>query len=95
MENTFGILASKFQVLQTIMQQESGVVMWMVTACVVLHKLLRMGSGRGQFQVDNMGLNLGKVLKGKWMPYQEEIPVKLSRHSELITSGTKELCLNR
>ena len=52
------------------MQQETLVVMQMVTACSVLHSLLRIRSGREQFQVENMGLNLDNVLQGNQMPYQ-------------------------
>ena len=56
--NAFEILASRFLVLQSTMQQEPQLVKRVVTACVVLHNLLTIRSGRGQFQVDNKGLNL-------------------------------------
>ena len=44
------------------------VVMWIVTACVVLHNLLSIRLGRGQFQMKNMSLNLDDVLQGIQMP---------------------------
>ena len=36
MKNSFRILANTFQLLQSMMQQESGVVMCVVTASVIL-----------------------------------------------------------
>ena len=41
-ENAFGILANRFQVLLTTMRQQPETVQMVVTACVCLHNLLRM-----------------------------------------------------
>ena len=77
MENAFGILASRFRVLQSTMQQEPRVVIWTVTACVVLHNLLR--SGREQLQVKNMGLNLDNVLQGNQLSYGGRNPTEAAK----------------
>ena len=95
-ENSFEILASRFWVLQSTVHQEPSVVKWIFTACVVLLKLLRMGLGRGQFLVDNMGFNLDNVLQGNRYLIMEKTLPRPPRQSKLfwqITSGMKDLCL--
>ena len=54
--------------------------MWIVTSCVVLHNLLR----RGQFQVNNMGLNLDNVLQGDQMPYQGRNPADAAKAQQSV-----------
>jgi hypothetical protein len=41
-ENAFGILASRFQVLLTTMQHEPSTVQLIVKACLILHNLIRI-----------------------------------------------------
>ena len=66
-------------------QQISGPTMYLqqvpqvVTACVVLHSLLCNISERGQFQVDNLGLNLVSVLPGNQMSYQGRKPTEATK----------------
>ena len=43
--------------------------MWIVTACVVLHNLLRIRSGRGQLQAEIISLKLDNVLQVNQLPY--------------------------
>ena len=69
-ENAFGILASRFWVQQCMIQQEPGMVMCAIMACVVLHNLLWTGYGRGHFPPENMGFNLDGILQGNDLPYQ-------------------------
>ena len=52
-ENAYGILVSRFRVLQSTMQQESFLVMPVITAHMVLLNLQRQRSDRGQFQLEN------------------------------------------
>ncbi|KAJ8021186.1 hypothetical protein HOLleu_40981 [Holothuria leucospilota] len=41
-ENAFGILANRFQVMLTTMQHKPGTVRLIVTACIILHNLMRI-----------------------------------------------------
>ena len=44
--------------LQSMMQQKPGVVVHVVTACVILRNMLNTRSVRGHFQPENTGLNV-------------------------------------
>ena len=72
MENAFRILASRFQMLQSMMQQEPGVVMCVIMACVILHNLLN-------FQSVNMSLNIECVLQGNHLTYEGQKPSEAAK----------------
>ena len=76
MQNAFRILASRFQVLQTTMQQVPGVVICIVTTCVVMHNLPCQKPDRGQFQPENMGVML--------LPYQEKNPTEAAKAQKRV-----------
>ena len=62
-EKIFGILACRFKVLQSPMQQKHRVLMHVVMVCVILHNLLQMQSRKGHSQLGNMDLNVDGVLQ--------------------------------
>ena len=47
-DNVFGILASRFRIFQSLLQQEPPMVTRLVMACLVLHNLLRIRYPTGQ-----------------------------------------------
>ena len=47
-ENTFGILTSRFRIFQSLLQQEPPVANRVVMACLVLHNLLRIRYPKAQ-----------------------------------------------
>ena len=58
--------------------------MQIVIACVVLNNLLSITSGRGQFQVENMGLNQDNILQGKQMPYGGRNPTEAAKAEQSV-----------
>lgn len=67
MENAFGILANRFQVMLTTMQHQAATVKTLIKACIVLHNLMRMRyPGLQNQQVDRPeGLNT-VYIPGAW-----------------------------
>ena len=65
-ENAFGIMASRFRVLLTTMEQPTETVTYVVLACAVLHNILRSpynGQHGGQ-QADDEVLGDGQLVGG-------------------------------
>ena len=65
-ENAFGILANRFQVLLTTMQQRPGTIRQIVTACMVLHNLMRLRyPGMQNALLDREDANRN-IIPGEW-----------------------------
>ena len=65
-ENAFGILALRWQVLLNTMQQRPAIVQLIVKTCIVLHNLLRMRyPGLHQALIDQEDAN-GNLIPGEW-----------------------------
>ncbi|XP_795502.2 protein ALP1-like [Strongylocentrotus purpuratus] len=66
-ENAFGILANRFQVLLSTMQQQPETVKLIVTACMILHNLMRTRYPGMQNQQLDRAENLGRdFVPGAW-----------------------------
>ncbi|XP_054763663.2 uncharacterized protein LOC129270291 [Lytechinus pictus] len=66
-ENAFGILSNRFQVLLTTMQQQPATVKLIVTACIILHNLMRTRYPGMQNQQLDRAENLGHdYVPGAW-----------------------------
>lgn len=69
-ENAFGILASRFQVLAKPMLIEPRHVKKVVLACCILHNLLRSQSSTARSyilnHVDDENVNTGQICEGSW-----------------------------
>ena len=90
----FGILASRFQLLQSTMQHEHGVVMGIVTASVVLHNLLSLRWDREQFQPEHMDVDVQGVLQENNLPYVGRNPTEAGKALRSVWAdflGVKEL----
>ena len=65
-ENAFGILANRFQVLLSTMEHAPQTVRLITTACIVLHNLMRLRYPQMQDQlVDREDVD-GNVIPGEW-----------------------------
>ena len=77
-ENVFGILASRFQVLQSAIRGSVRHTNYIVLACATLHNLLRREAGRvylGQDTVDMEDVN-GDINAGEWRGVGELVPMR-------------------
>ena len=71
-ENAFGILANRFQVLMTTMQHDAATVRLIVITCMVLHNLMRTRYPQVQNRLmdnedDAQNLVLGEWRQGRQM----------------------------
>lgn len=85
-ENSFGILANRFQVLLTTMMHEADTVRLLVKACVLLHNLMRSRYPAMQNRlVDKDGPN-GDVAPGAWregLNLEEANPVQVGHNRDM------------
>ena len=65
-ENSFGILANRFQVLLTTMLHDAPTVRLVVTACVILHNLMRTRYPRMQNRLMDIERPDGVMIPGAW-----------------------------
>lgn len=68
-ENAFGILAARFQVLLRTMQQDPDVVQEIVEACVCLHNLMRMRYQGLHAGLTDMEDSEHNSIPGTWRQY--------------------------
>ena len=65
-ENAFGILANRWQVMLTTMQPRPGVVQDVIEACVCLHNLMRLRYPRLQNQILDREDANHNIVEGDW-----------------------------
>lgn len=65
-ENAFGILANRFQVLMSTMQHSPSTNRLITTACVVLHNLMRLRYPRMQNNLIDQEDANGNLIPGEW-----------------------------
>lgn len=65
-ENSFGILVNRFQVLMTTMQHAPGTVRLIISACICLHNLMRMKYPRLQNNLVDREDDDHNVIPGEW-----------------------------
>lgn len=65
-ENAFGILANRFQVLMNTMQHKTSNVRLIVTTCILLHNLMRMRHPRLQNNLLDYEDDRHNVIDGAW-----------------------------
>jgi hypothetical protein len=65
-ENTFGILANRFQVLLTTMNHHHGTVRVIVKVCVLLHNIMRSRYPELQYRLVDVQDANGNMQPGVW-----------------------------
>ena len=65
-ENAFGILSNRYRVLLTTMAQRPGTIRLIVSACVMLHNLMRTRYPAGQNALLDIELDDGDFIPGEW-----------------------------
>lgn len=66
LENAFGILANRFQMMLTTIQHKPGTIRLTVTACIILHNLMRRRYPRMQNNFIDMGDENHDLVPGAW-----------------------------
>ena len=80
-ENSFGILANRFQVLLTTMLHEADTVRLLVKACVLLHNLMRLRYPVLQNRLVDFERSNGDLVPGAWRDgrnLEDTIPSQVS-----------------
>ncbi|XP_041484662.1 putative nuclease HARBI1 [Lytechinus variegatus] len=65
-ENTFGIMANRFQVLLTTMQHHADTVRLILKTCILLHNLMRTRYPVLQNRLVDRQLKNGQIVPGEW-----------------------------
>jgi len=65
-ENAFGILANRFQVLMSTMQHKPGTIRMIVTTCMLLHNLMRTRFPRMQNRLMDREDRNRNMVPGRW-----------------------------
>ena len=80
-ENAFGILAQRWQILHTTMQHDPETIRLIVEACLCLHNLMRTGYAAIQNAVLDMEDANHKVIPGAWRIDARMVLVLLNKQS--------------
>ena len=94
-ENSFGIMANRFRVMQTAILLSPIKVTSIVLACVVLHNFLRAEFARDYFEggtLDREAEENGSVLQGTWRNEPTLTPLQSTsqRHPSESSKSTRE-----
>ena len=97
-ENAFGILANRFQVLLTTMQHEPDTLRLILTACLLLHNLMRIRYPVLQNNLVDREQN-GRQIPGAWRQNRDlldtrvvEAPNRASKDGKLQRNLIKHWC---
>lgn len=90
-ENAFGILAQRWQILLSTMQHDPDTVAVIVEACVVLHNLLRMRyPGLQNNVVDNENED-HQIVPGAWRENANMLEVENTQGANRFSTAGKKL----
>ncbi|XP_041469954.1 putative nuclease HARBI1 [Lytechinus variegatus] len=100
-ENTFGIMVNRFQVLLTTMQHHADTVKLILKTCILLHNLMRTRYPVLQNRLVDRQLKNGQIVPGEWRRGQnlvDTVEVQARSHSQCdrcfrTTCALHSLCI--